>query len=96
MPSINSFLNSGGGSSSRRDSEYGFNPATISLGDVDPALKVVENQKSIQKTIEKINSLLQELVKEILKKKNHTTAQQADLIHKFYQHLLWFKEYGYK
>lgn len=75
---------------------YGFSPSPLTYGDDDPTLKTIENQKSIQKDIDRINNLLQSLVKEILKKKHHTIPQQADLIHKFYQHLLWFKEYGYK
>lgn len=60
----------------------------------DDSDKKYKAQTQIAKDVKNINKLLGQLTKDITDKKKHTVIQQVDLIHKFYQHLLWFREHG--
>ena len=83
-----------------RDSS-GFNPSLMPSTRWGTAIidgestKQEVTAKEINKSIKNINTLLAGLVKDMVSKK-HTAIQQADLLRKFHQHLLWFRECGFK
>lgn len=74
--------------------DYDYHPIEPSYPTFDEDNKKYKAQDQISKDVKNINSLLGQLTKDITDKKKHTVIQQVDLIHKFYQHLLWFKEHG--
>jgi len=77
--------------------DYVYHPVEPSyLDSLEESDKKFKAQTRISKDVKNINNLLGQLTTEITNKKKHTVAQQVDLIHKFYQHLLWFKEHGLK